>query len=106
MFLLKQINKILNLLHRLMYTCHASSKHKAFRALLLPVLDYATTVWNPHTRIKNIIALEKRKFRIMVLVGFVEADSIPILLHGQSLPVIVVMSFTGHHFPPVKSIYL
>ena len=34
------------------------AKHKAFRALVLPVIDYATTVWNPHTQ-KNIIALEK-----------------------------------------------
>ena len=45
--------KVLNLLHRHMYTCRTSSKHKAFRALVLPVLDYASVVWNPHTN-KNI----------------------------------------------------
>ena len=51
-------SKTLNLLRRHMFTCHTSSKHKAFRALVLPILDYASTVWNPHTQ-KNILALEK-----------------------------------------------
>ena len=41
-----------------MYTCQASSKQKAFKTLVLPVLDYECTVWNPHTQ-KNILALEK-----------------------------------------------
>ena len=35
-----------------------SSKHKAFRALVLPILDYASVVWNPHTH-KNVSTLEK-----------------------------------------------
>jgi len=50
--------RVLNLLRRHMYTCRASSKLKAFRALVLPVLDYASVAWNPHTQ-KNISALEK-----------------------------------------------
>ena len=33
--------KVLNLLCHHMYTCQSSSKHKAFRALVLPILDYA-----------------------------------------------------------------
>ena len=41
-----------------MYICQASSKQKAFKALVLTVLDYVCTVWNPHTQ-KNILALEK-----------------------------------------------
>ena len=41
-----------------MYTCQSSSKHKAFRALVLPILDYASVVWNPHTH-KNVSTLEK-----------------------------------------------
>ena len=55
-------SKTLNLLRRHMFTCHTSSKHKAFRALVLPILDYASTVWNPHTQ-KNILALEKLQNR-------------------------------------------
>ena len=35
-----KVSKILNLLHRHMFICPASSKHKAFRAFVLPVLDY------------------------------------------------------------------
>ena len=41
-----------------MYFCDAPAKNKAFRALVLPVLDYASAVWNPHT-LKSISALEK-----------------------------------------------
>ena len=50
--------KTLNLLCHHMYTCQASSKQKAFKALVLPVLDYTCTVWSPHTQ-KSILALEK-----------------------------------------------
>jgi len=86
-----------------MYTYHASSKHKAFSALVLPILDYASTVWNPHSQ-KNIQALEKSK--IMVLAGFVEADSTLKLLYGQSPPMTAVMSSIDHHFQLVESTYL
>ena len=41
-----------------MYTCQSSSKNKAFRALVLPILDYASILWNPHTN-KNVSTLEK-----------------------------------------------
>jgi len=51
-------SKILNLLHHHMFTSDVSSKHKAFRALVLPILDYASTVWNSHNQ-KNILALKK-----------------------------------------------
>ena len=55
--------------------------------------------------LRRIYLRTLEKFRIAVLVGCVEADSIPILQHGHSLPVIVVMSFIGLHFPPIESIY-
>ena len=48
-YISKKANKVLNFLCRHMYTCHASSKQKAFRALVIPVLDYASTVWSPHS---------------------------------------------------------
>jgi len=48
--------RTLNLLQCNMYCCNTPAKNKAFRALVLPVLDYASTVWNPHTQ-KNIFAL-------------------------------------------------
>jgi len=41
-----------------MYFCDAPAKNKAFRAHVLPVLDYASTVWNSHTH-KNIFTLQK-----------------------------------------------
>ena len=79
-------SKTLNLLRRHMFTCHASSKHKAFRALVLPILDYAST--------------------IVVLGGFVGVDLILMLALGQGPPVTVVVSFSGHLFPTVEGISL
>ena len=54
----KKATRVLNLLRRHMFTCKASSKQKAFRSLVIPILDYASTVWNPHTH-KNSISLER-----------------------------------------------
>ena len=54
----RKATKVLNLLCHHMYICCASSKQKGFRALVIPVLDYASTVWNLHTN-KNSIALER-----------------------------------------------
>ena len=48
---------ILNLLHHHKYSCNISSKQKAFRSIVLPVLDYTSIVWNPHTQ-KNISVLK------------------------------------------------
>jgi len=42
-FSLKHL-KFLNISRRHMFTSHVSSKYKAFRALVLPILDYASTV--------------------------------------------------------------
>ena len=50
--------EVLNLLRRHLYTCRYRSKQRAFKALVIPILDYASAVWNPHTQ-KNISALEK-----------------------------------------------
>ena len=58
----EKATKVLNLLRRHMYTCRAASKQKAFRALVIPVLDYASPVWNPHTN-KNCITLERIQSR-------------------------------------------
>ena len=57
------------------YTCRASSKQKAFWVLVIPVLDYASTVWNPHTN-KNSIALER------ITAGFVGPDFVFIPIDG------------------------
>ena len=54
----KKAAKFLYLLHRHMYTCRVSSKQKAFRELVIPVPDYVSTVWSPHTN-KNSTALEQ-----------------------------------------------
>ena len=95
--------KVLNLLRRHMYTCQSPSKLKAFRALVLPILDYASVVWNPHTH-KNVSTLEK--YKIKVPVGCVEADLTLKLPNGQNLQLTAAESVTGHHYLPGESICL
>ena len=47
-----------------MYTCQSSSKNKAFRALVLPILDYATVVWKPHVMLLTLIYV----FSVVILI--------------------------------------
>ena len=84
-----------------MYTCQASSKQKAFKALVLPACArlHVHCVESSHSE-KTLLLW--RKFRIVVLIGCVEVGSIPILQHGQSLLVIVAISFIGFHFPSIE----
>ena len=78
--------KILNLLRRRMYTC---SKHKAFKALVLPILDYASIV-----QYGALILTKMYRNRDFCWV------------HGQSLQLTAVKSVTGHHYQPGDSISL
>jgi len=61
-YISSKATRTLNLLRHNMYFCDAPAKNKAFRALVLPVLDYASAVWNPHTH-KHIFTLEKIQHR-------------------------------------------
>ena len=87
--------KVLNLLRRHLYTCRSPSKQRAFKALVIPILDYASAVWNPHTQ-KNISALEKIQNRGARWV--VGADFALARLSGPNPPKNVIESFSGHHW--------
>ena len=50
--------KILNFLRRNLYKCSKTTKAKAYLALIRPILEYSSTVWDPHL-IKNINTIEK-----------------------------------------------
>ena len=50
--------KILNFLRRNLYKCSKTTKAKAYLALVRPILEYSSTVWDPHL-IKNINTIEK-----------------------------------------------
>ena len=47
----------LNMLHQHLFGCSLESKRRAFSALVLPILENACTVWNPHTQ-QNIKLLQ------------------------------------------------
>jgi len=78
-----------------MYFCDVPAKNNAFRALVLPVLNYASTVWNPHTH-KSIST--SKKYKIVELVWFVVAVTTIIVTHGLSSLVNVAVSSIGHLF--------
>ena len=47
-FITGKAQKILNLLRRHLYGCNPDVKKKAFTSLVLPHLEYTSTVWDPH----------------------------------------------------------
>ena len=50
--------KVKGFLQRNLYSCPPSVKSNCYKALIKPILDYAATIWAPHTQ-KDIMALEK-----------------------------------------------
>ena len=87
----KKAAKVLNLSCCHMSNCNASAKQMAFRALVIPIVDYASTVWNPRTH-KNSKALKTE-----VLSGFVVAGFVLSPTNGLNHQRNVVISCLGHH---------
>ena len=48
-----EATRVLNILRRNLSGCCISTKSRAFRILVIPILEYAAQVWNPYTK-KNI----------------------------------------------------
>jgi len=42
--------RLLNLLHRNLFSCSSVAKNWSFRSLVIPILEYASQVWNPCTQ--------------------------------------------------------
>jgi len=61
-------NRTLGFLKRNLYSCNQTTKLLAYRSLVRPLVEYASSVWDPHTS-KNITQLEavqKRAARFIV----------------------------------------
>ena len=56
-YIVSKATRMLNLLHRNLFACSSAVKNKAFRSLVIPILEYASQVWNPSTQ-KNVMKLE------------------------------------------------
>ena len=56
-FITAKAFRILNILKRYMSDCSMFSKKRAFRALVLPILEYAVPSWSIHTK-RNIDRVE------------------------------------------------
>lgn len=74
--------KILNLLRRHLYGCNPDVKKRAFTALVLPHLEYTSTVWDPYHK-QDIQALEKvqRKGARFVTGKYSYQDSVTSMLN-------------------------
>ena len=55
-FAAAKATRLLNLLHRNLFACF-SAANRAFHSLVIPILEYASQVWNPSTQ-KNVMKLE------------------------------------------------
>ena len=61
-YVVSKATRMLNLLRRNLFACSSAAKNKAFRSLVIPVLEYASQVWNPYTQ-KNVTKLESVQLR-------------------------------------------
>ena len=77
--------KILNLLRRHLYGCNPDVKKRAFTSLVLPHLEYTSTVWDPYHK-QDIQALEKvqRKGARFVTGKYSYQDSVTSMLNDLS----------------------
>ena len=67
-----------------------NNNKKAFRVLVLSILEYAAQVWNPHTK-KNIYKLEAIQLRVARWV--VALGTIEVHFHGVNHLSNVVVNF-------------
>ena len=63
----KKATNVLNLVRRNLYSCPEKTKAKAYTTILRPVLEHASTVWDPHqaNHIKKIEAIQRRAARFV-----------------------------------------
>ena len=88
--------RVLKILRHNLYGCSISTKSRAFRVLVIPILEYSTQVWN-HTK-KNIDKLEAIQFHDLCWV-YVAVDTIEQHSHGVNHLFNVGVNWTGHHIP-------
>ena len=74
-------NKMLGLLRRNLKTAPAKTKELGYKALVRPVLEYASSVWDPHCK-KDIDKIEKiqRRAARFVLNRYKKVDSVSSML--------------------------
>ena len=53
-----KVNSSLGFLRRNLYNCPEQIKTQAYNSLVRPLLEYACSVWDPHTQ-KNVQSIEK-----------------------------------------------
>ena len=61
-YIASKASRLLNLLRRNLFACTSAAKNRAVRSLVIPILEYASQVWNPHTQ-KNVMKLENVQLR-------------------------------------------
>ena len=61
-------NKTLNFLRRVLRTCSAKSKERAYKALVRPIVEYSATVWDPYVT-KNIQQVEMNAEQLVGYLG-------------------------------------
>ena len=66
--IVKKTSTLLNLCRRNLYMCDQHTKELAYKAIVRPHLDYASTAWNPHTsrNIDKIESIQRRAARFIL----------------------------------------
>ena len=56
-FAAAKVTRLFDLFHQNLFACSSLAKNRAFHSLVIPILEYASQVWNPSTQ-KNVMKLE------------------------------------------------
>ena len=91
-YIVSKATRMLNLLCQNLFACSSAAKNKAFRSLVIPILEYASQVWN------HILRKMSRNCKVcsfVLLVGWLAAVLTGILWNGPNHHWNAVATWTG-----------
>ena len=85
----KKANSILGLLKRNLSNCPTDVKSTAYKALVRPVLEYASSVWDPHHQcdVDKLESIQRRAARFC-MADYSYKSSVKIMLHELDWPLL------------------
>ena len=90
---IKQISskgtKVNAFLHRNLYHCPVNTKLNCYKAMVRPVLEYASPVWDPHTTINiNLLESVQRSAARLCYKDYSSFSSVTTMLQNLNLPML------------------
>ena len=80
-------NKVNSFLHRNLYHCPVSTKLNCYKAMVRPIVEYASPVWDPHTSTNiNLLEAVQRSAARLCYRDYSSFSSVSLMLENLNLP--------------------